>query len=137
MRQATKGHKFHARMKFYDFGERKTLKSSHFSKKMSGFEVFSGLREHEVRSDPCLMSICRATHRMKEETKKEETRMLDRNVMLCNCKQVSYADVEDALHQMDKFSDVVESFDEVQKITTVPRDAADAMIKSWKRFPRS
>ena len=47
----------------------------------------------------------------------EETKMLDRNVMLCNCKQVSYADVEDALHQMDKFSDVVQSFDEVQKIT--------------------
>ncbi len=44
--------------------------------------------------------------------------MLDRNVMLCNCKQVSYADVEDALHQMDKFTDVVESFDEVQKITS-------------------
>ncbi len=31
---------------------------------MSGFEVFSGLREHEVRSNPCLMPICRATHEM-------------------------------------------------------------------------
>ncbi len=52
-----------------------------------------------------------------ESNNEEETKMLDRNVMLCNCKQVSYADVEDALHQMDKFSDVVQSFDEVQKIT--------------------
>ena len=43
--------------------------------------------------------------------------MLDRNVMICNCKQVSYADVEDALHQMERFSDVVKSFEEVQKIT--------------------
>ena len=27
--------------------------------------------------------------------------------MICNCKQVSYADVENALHQMDKFDDVL------------------------------
>lgn len=33
MRQAAKGHKFHACVKFYDFGERKTPKSSRFSKK--------------------------------------------------------------------------------------------------------
>ncbi len=33
MRQATKGHKFHVRMKIYDFVERETPKSSHFSKK--------------------------------------------------------------------------------------------------------
>ena len=37
--------------------------------------------------------------------------------MICNCKQVSYADVENALHQMDKFDDVLSAFDEVQKIT--------------------
>ena len=32
-----------------------------------------------------------------ESNNEEETKMLDRNVMLCNCKQVSYADVEDAV----------------------------------------
>ena len=32
-----------------------------FRRKMSGFEVFLGLREYEVRSNPCLMPICRAT----------------------------------------------------------------------------
>lgn len=39
------------------------------------------------------------------------------NEMICKCKQVSYADVEKALHQLDKFDDVLTSFDEVQKIT--------------------
>ena len=37
--------------------------------------------------------------------------------MICNCKQVSYADVENALHQMDSFSDVLSAFEDVQKIT--------------------
>ena len=37
--------------------------------------------------------------------------------MICNCKQVSYADVENALHQMDKFDDVLSAFDEVHKST--------------------
>ncbi len=37
--------------------------------------------------------------------------------MICNCKQVSFGDVEDALHQMDHFEDVKQSFNEVQKIT--------------------
>ena len=36
---------------------------------------------------------------------------------ICNCDEVSYADVENALHQMDKFDDVLSAFDEVQKIT--------------------
>ena len=37
--------------------------------------------------------------------------------MICNCKQVSYADVDKALHQMEKFDDVLTAFDEVQKVT--------------------
>ena len=39
------------------------------------------------------------------------------NEMICNCKQVSYADVEHALHQMQRFDDVLQAFAEVQKIT--------------------
>lgn len=39
------------------------------------------------------------------------------NEMICNCKQVSYSDVEDALRQLGKFDDVLKTFDEVQKIT--------------------
>lgn len=39
------------------------------------------------------------------------------NEMICNCKQVSYFDVADALHQTEKFEDVLKAFDEVQKIT--------------------
>lgn len=68
----------------------------------------AGETKNEERSD---------TGWVRTVTEREVSNMLDRNVMLCNCKQVSYADVEDALHQMKKFSDVVESFDEVQKIT--------------------
>ena len=37
--------------------------------------------------------------------------------MICNCKQVSYADVENALHQMTSFTDVLSAFEDVQKIT--------------------
>ena len=39
------------------------------------------------------------------------------NEMICNCKQVSYGDVEDALRQLGKFDDVLKTFDAVQKIT--------------------
>ena len=39
------------------------------------------------------------------------------NEMICNCKQVSYGDIEDALHQMKHFESVLQSFEEVQKIT--------------------
>ena len=46
----------------------------------------------------------------------EEYRM-NKTGIICNCKQVSYADVEDALHQMATFDDVIKTFDEVQKIT--------------------
>ncbi len=34
--------------------------------------MFSGLREHEVRSNPCLMLICRATHVMMPGSKGHE-----------------------------------------------------------------
>ena len=39
------------------------------------------------------------------------------NEMICKCKQVSYLDVENALHEMTRFEDVLQAFDEVQKIT--------------------
>lgn len=42
---------------------------------------------------------------------------MNRNEMICNCKQVSYLDVENALHQHDKFENVLMAFDEVQKLT--------------------
>lgn len=42
---------------------------------------------------------------------------MDKNGMICNCKQVSYVDVENALHQLTRFEDVLNTFDEVQKIT--------------------
>ena len=39
------------------------------------------------------------------------------NEMICNCKQVSYADIEKALHSHTAFGDVEREFEEVQKIT--------------------
>ena len=39
------------------------------------------------------------------------------NYMVCNCKQVSYADIEDALHAHEHFDNVLEAFEDVQKIT--------------------
>ena len=38
------------------------------------------------------------------------------NYMICNCKSVSYFDVEDALHQAKSLSDLEKTFEEVQKI---------------------
>ena len=39
------------------------------------------------------------------------------NEIICNCKQVSYADIADALHQIPRFEDVGKSCDEDQKLT--------------------
>ena len=37
--------------------------------------------------------------------------------VICNCKKVSFFDVEDALNKFDKFEDLEKNFEEVQKIT--------------------
>jgi len=39
------------------------------------------------------------------------------NYTICNCKKVTYFDVEDALHHHDTFTDVEKAFEEVQKET--------------------
>ena len=39
------------------------------------------------------------------------------NYLICHCKKVSYADVERALEQENRFDGVEKAFDEVQKIT--------------------
>ncbi len=39
------------------------------------------------------------------------------NYMVCNCKQVSYADIADALDSLNSFSDVLAAFEDVQKVT--------------------
>lgn len=40
------------------------------------------------------------------------------NYMICNCKQVSYFDVEDALHKVEPTENLEELFREVQEITS-------------------
>ena len=37
--------------------------------------------------------------------------------MVCNCKQVSYNDIADALHEHSKFENVLSAFEDVQKVT--------------------
>lgn len=39
------------------------------------------------------------------------------NQIICNCKQVSYKEIEQALTNHTKMEDVLEVFDDVQKIT--------------------
>ena len=39
------------------------------------------------------------------------------NYTICNCKQVTYFDVEDALHDCARFEDVEKTFAHVQQVT--------------------
>jgi NAD(P)H-nitrite reductase large subunit len=39
------------------------------------------------------------------------------NKIICNCKQVSVADIEKALHEHERFESVEKAFEEVQFIT--------------------
>lgn len=39
------------------------------------------------------------------------------NQVICNCKQVTLFDIEDALNNHQRFEDVEKEFEEVQKIT--------------------
>ena len=39
------------------------------------------------------------------------------NIMICNCMQVSVADIEKALHEQKNFESVENAFEEVQAVT--------------------
>ena len=39
------------------------------------------------------------------------------NKIICNCKQVSVADIEKALHNNQRFDNVEKAFEEVQQVT--------------------
>jgi NAD(P)H-nitrite reductase large subunit len=39
------------------------------------------------------------------------------NYIVCNCKQVSFFDIENALHNHNKMEDVMEVFKDVQNVT--------------------
>jgi NAD(P)H-nitrite reductase large subunit len=39
------------------------------------------------------------------------------NYMVCNCKQVSYVDIAEALQKNNKFTDVLSAFEDVQQVT--------------------
>lgn len=50
------------------------------------------------------------------KTHKKEGKVME-NKIVCNCKQVSVADIEKALHTHESFGDVNREFEEVQKLT--------------------
>ena len=39
------------------------------------------------------------------------------NYMVCNCEQVSYSDIADAVQNNNKFDDVLKTFESVQEMT--------------------
>ena len=39
------------------------------------------------------------------------------NIVICNCKKVTYFDIENALHTLSSFEDVLQAFNKVQEIT--------------------
>jgi len=39
------------------------------------------------------------------------------NYMVCNCKQVSYGKIVDALHELPNFEDVLAAFESVKAVT--------------------
>ena len=39
------------------------------------------------------------------------------NYMVCNCKQVSYGNIVDALHAFSNFEDVLSAFESVKEVT--------------------
>ena len=43
--------------------------------------------------------------------------MVTENRMICNCKQVSYFDIADALKANKQFHDVLEAFEDVKNVT--------------------
>ena len=64
------------------------------------------------------------------------------NVELCHCKHVTLADIDRALAQTNRFSDVDRYFDilkdpreKYKKSQAVPPAAAAAMIRSWASSP--
>ncbi|MBO5850863.1 MAG: (2Fe-2S)-binding protein [Clostridia bacterium] len=40
------------------------------------------------------------------------------NITICNCKQVSYADIAKALHDHNKMEDAIKVFEDVQNATS-------------------
>ncbi|MBQ6625665.1 MAG: (2Fe-2S)-binding protein [Ruminococcus sp.] len=42
---------------------------------------------------------------------------MELNYTVCNCKQVSYADIANALDNNNKLDDVLTAFEDVQKVT--------------------
>ena len=58
------------------------------------------------------------------------------NYTICNCKKVTYADVENVINSESKFENVEKAFEDVQKITKCSTDAEGVTIKLWTQYPK-
>ena len=50
------------------------------------------------------------------------------NTVICNCKHVTLADIDDALQRSARFSDVEKEFAEVQRLTSGCHDKIMAVL---------
>ncbi|MFQ7079558.1 MAG: (2Fe-2S)-binding protein [Christensenellaceae bacterium] len=55
------------------------------------------------------------------------------NQIICNCKQVSVADIEKALHTHARFDDVDKEFEEVQRLTKCSTGCGGCHDKIFRR----
>ena len=53
------------------------------------------------------------------------------NYIICNCKQVSYTDIEHALENHNKMEDVLEVFQDVQRITHCSTGCGGCQYCGW------
>ena len=56
------------------------------------------------------------------------------NTVICNCKHVTLADIDNALQRSAHFSDVEKEFAEVQKLTSCSTGCG-ATIRLWQSSP--
>ncbi len=54
------------------------------------------------------------------------------NYMVCNCKQVSYGSILDALHELPNFDDVLSAFESVKEMTHCPTGCGGCHDKVMK-----
>ena len=55
---------------------------------------------------------------------------------ICNCKKVTFFDVEDALNKFDKFQDLEKTLRKFRKSPTVQRVVAAVTVKSSTPYQR-
>ena len=61
---------------------------------------------------------------------------MQENYTVCNCKQVTYADIANALEKHKDFGSVLDAFDDIQKVIHCSRAVAAATKRCLTLSPR-